>query len=102
MWQLLNPFPLGVIQSFLKPIDDDFVGSFGLPVSLGISWVEYLFVIPSSEQYLLKALLSNWSSLSEIRVQGTLNRVTMFLQTNLLASTYLMLASGLASTHLVK
>ena len=37
-----------------------------------------------------------------MRVQGTPNHVTMFLQTNLLASTSLMLASGSALTHLVK
>ena len=38
MWQLLYPSFLGVILSFLKPIDDNFVGSFSLPISLGISW----------------------------------------------------------------
>ena len=59
-------------------------------------------MIPSLQQYLLKALLSNWSPLFEMRVRETLNRVTIFLQMNFLASASLMLANGLVSTHLVK
>ena len=59
-------------------------------------------MIPNSQQYLLKVLLSNWSPLSEMRVWRILNRVTMFFHTNLLTSTSLMFASSSASTHLVK
>ena len=45
--------------------------------------MEYLFVIPKSQQYLLKALLSNCRTLSKIRVWGNPNWVTIFFQTNL-------------------
>ena len=76
--------------------------SLGLSISLEVAEVEYLFVIPKSQQYLLKALLSNWRPLSEIGVWGTPNRVTIFFQIKFLASTSLMLARGSASTHLVK
>ena len=48
--------------------------------------MEYLFVMPRSQQYLLKALLSNCSLLSEMSVWGIPNQVTIFFQTNFLAS----------------
>ena len=38
MWEFLYPPSLGVVQSFLKPIDYDLVGGFGLSVPLRISW----------------------------------------------------------------
>ena len=38
MWEFLYPPFLGVVQSFLKPIDYDLVGGFGLSVPLRISW----------------------------------------------------------------
>ena len=38
MWEFLYPSPLGVVQSFLKPIDYDLVGGLGLSVPLRISW----------------------------------------------------------------
>ena len=38
MWEFLYPPPIGVVQSFLKPIDYDLVGGFGLSVPLRISW----------------------------------------------------------------
>ena len=72
------------------------------PFPYGYAWVEYLFVMPRSQQYLLKALLSNYSPLSKIRVQGIPNRVTIFFQTTLLASTSLIFANGSVSTDLVK
>ena len=48
------------------------------PFPYGYAGVEYLFVMPRSQQYLLKALLSNCSPLSEMRVRGILNRTTIF------------------------
>ena len=38
MWEFLYPPSLGVIQSFLKPIDYDLVEGFGLSVPLRIIW----------------------------------------------------------------
>ena len=38
MWEFLYPPSLGVIQSFLKPIDYNLVGGFGLSVPLRVSW----------------------------------------------------------------
>ena len=38
MREFLYPSPLGVIQSFLKPIDYDLVEGFDLSVPLRISW----------------------------------------------------------------
>ena len=38
MWEFLYPPSLDVVQSFLKPIDYDLVGGFGLFVPLRISW----------------------------------------------------------------
>ena len=38
MWEFLYPPPLGVVLSFLEPIDYDLVGGFGLSVPLRISW----------------------------------------------------------------
>ena len=38
MWGFLYPPSLGVVQSFLKPIDYDLVGGFGLSIPLRISW----------------------------------------------------------------
>ena len=38
MWEFLYPLSLGVVQSFLKPIDYDLVEGFGLFVPLRISW----------------------------------------------------------------
>ena len=38
MWELLYPPSLGVVQSFLKPIDYDLVGGFDLSIPLRISW----------------------------------------------------------------
>ena len=77
----LPPFPLRFILPFFQPINYDFINCFRLPVSLWVSKVEYLFLIPSSPQYLLKALLSNWRPFSEIKVCGTSNLVTIFFQT---------------------
>ena len=38
MWEFLYPPSLGVVQSFLKPIDYHLVEGFGLFVPLRISW----------------------------------------------------------------
>ena len=38
MWEFLYPPSLGVVQSFLKPIDYDLVRGLGLSVPLRISW----------------------------------------------------------------
>ena len=37
MREFLYPSPLGVVQSFLKPIDDDFVNNLSLSISMRIS-----------------------------------------------------------------
>lgn len=56
------------------------------PLPWGYAGVEYLFFMPKSQQYLQKALLSNWSPLSDMRVFRTPNLVTMFRHTNLFTS----------------
>ena len=38
MWEFFYPPSLGVVQSFLNPIDYDLVGGFDLSVPLRISW----------------------------------------------------------------
>lgn len=76
--------------------------AFAWPLPWGYAGVEYLLFMPKSQQYLQKALLSNWSPLSDMRVFGTLNLVTMFSHTNLFMSWSWMLARGSASTHSVK
>ena len=72
------------------------------PFPCGYAGVEYLFVMPRSQQYLLKALLSNCSPLFEMKVRGILNRVTIFFQTNLFAYASLIFANDSVSTHLMK
>ena len=100
--QLFHPFTLNIVQPLLEFAHYDLINSLGLPIPLWIAEVEYLFLMPKSQQYLLKALLSNWRPLSVMRVWGIPNRVTIFFQTNLLASTSVIFANGSTSTHLVK
>ena len=38
MWEFLYPPSLSVVQFFLKPIDYDLIGGFGLTIPLRISW----------------------------------------------------------------
>ena len=53
--------------------------------------MEYRFLIFSSKQKVLKAMLSNYGPLSTIIACGILNRQAMFLQTNLETSLSLIL-----------
>ena len=66
MWQLLYPSSLGVIQSFLKPIDNDFVDSLGLSISLRINWgwvpvCDPQFATVSSEGFAVKLESIIWN-----------------------------------------
>ena len=68
----------------------------------GYARVEYLFIMPRSWQKSWKFLLSNCNPLSEMRVFGTPNLVTIFFHTNFLTSTSRMLATASALAYLVK
>ena len=96
---LLPIFPSSL---FLSPFTMTLLIASACQFPWGYAGVEYLLVIPRSQQYLLKDLLLNWRPLSEMRVWGTPNSVTIFFQTNFLASTSLIFAKGSTSTHLVK
>ena len=87
---------------FLSPLTMTLLTASACPFLCGCARVEYLFIMPRSQQYLLTALLSNWRPLSKMRVRGIPNQVTIFFQKNLLASTSLIFANGSASIHLVK
>ena len=102
VWQLFQLFPFASSNLFLSPLTMTLLTASACPFPYGYAEVEYLFFMPRSQQYLWKTLLSNWSPLSEISVWGIPNRVTIFFQTNVLASTSLIFANGSASTHLVK
>ena len=102
MKELVNPLALSFIYPFLQPINYDLINSLGLLIPLWVGEVKYLFLMPSSQQYLLKTLLSHWSPLSDMSVGGISNPVTIFFHTNFFASMFLMLDNGSASTHFVK
>ena len=95
-------FPFALSSLFLSPLTMTLSIASACPFPWGYAGVEYLLVMPKSQQYLLKAFLSNWSLLFEMRVRGIPNRVTIFFQRNLLASTSLIFANGSVSTHMVK
>ena len=95
-------FPFASSSLFLSPLTMTLLTVSAYPFPYGYVGVEYLFVMSRLQQYLIKALLSNWSPLSEMSVWGIPNWVTIFFQTNLLASTSLIFANDSASTHLVK
>ena len=78
-------FPFASSNLFLSPLTMTLLTTSACPFHCGYAEVEYLFVIPRSQQYFLKALLSNYSLLSEMSVWGIPNRVTIFFQTNFLA-----------------
>ena len=95
-------FPFASSNLFLSPLTLTLLIASACPFPCGYAGVEYLFIMPRSHQYLLKALLSNCKSLSEMRARGTLNLVTIFFQMNFIASISLIFANGSTSTHLVK
>src|SRR6266702_2939836 len=92
-------FPFASSSLFLSPLTITLLTASACLLPCGYAGVEYLFLMPSSEQYSLKALLSNWSPLSETRARGIPNRVTIFFQTNFFTSTSRMFARGSASTQ---
>ena len=94
--------PLASSSLFFNPSAMTLFVAFAWLLPWGYAGVEYLFFMPKSQQYSRKALLLNWSPLSETRVFGIPNLVMIFHHTNLFTSWSRMLARGSASTHLVK
>ena len=94
--------PLASSSLIFNPIKIVLLIALACPLLWGYAGVEYLFVMPKSRQKSRKALLSNCNPLSEMMVSSTPNLVTIFFHTNFLTSTSQMLASALASAHLVK
>ena len=94
--------PFASSNFFFNPSTMTLLVASACPLHCGYAGVEYLFFMPNPQQYLWKALLSNWRQLSDMRVFGILNLVTIFHHTNFFTSWFRMLARGLASTHLVK
>ena len=78
VWEPFHPFSLRIIQSLLKSTHYNLLTVLACSFPCGYAGVKYLFVMPRSQQYLLKAFLSNCSPLSEMRVRGILNRTTIF------------------------
>ena len=93
--------PLASSNLFFSPLTITLLTASASPFPCGQARVEYLFLMLNSPQYLLKALISNWSPLSEIRVWGIPNLVTIFFHANFFASTSLILDNDSASTHFV-
>ena len=87
---LFNPFRIALLTAL------------ACPLLWGYAGVDYLFMMPRSRQKSQKALLSNCNPLSEMRVFGTPNLVTIFFHMNFLTSTSRMLASASASAYLMK
>ena len=87
-----------------------FFNSFTMALLVASTWpllcryakVEYPFLMPRLLQNSQKALLLNYSPLSDTRDFGTLNLVTVFLHTNFLTSTSQIFANAFTSAHLVK
>ena len=103
MWcSLSTHFPFASSSLFFKTSMMTLFVASAWPLLWGYDRVECLFFIPNTQQYLQKVLLSNWSPLSEMRVFGTPNLVTIFRHMNLFTSWSRMFARGSASTHLVK
>ena len=100
--QLLGLVTLGTVQSSLQPIKIVLLTASACLLHWGYIEVEYLFMMPRPRQKSRKTLLSNCNLLSEMRVSGIPNLVTMFFHTNFLTSTSQMLARASASAHLVK
>ena len=61
-------FPFASSNLFLSPLTMTLLTVLACPFSFGYARVEYLFVMPRSQQYLLKALLSNYNPMSEMSV----------------------------------
>ena len=56
---------------FLSPLTVTLLTVSAYPFPCGYAGVQYLFAVPKSQQYLLKALLSNWRPLFEMRVRDS-------------------------------
>ena len=95
-------FPLAHSSLFFSVVSGVLFVASACPLLRGQRGVEYRFLIFSSKQKVLKAMLSNCGPLSTIIACRILNRKTMFFQNNVETSLSLMLAQASASTHLLK
>ena len=99
VWQLFHTFTFCIIQPLLESTHYDLIDSLDLSIPL---WISRGGVPLPNAQFITVPPEGFGRPLSEMRVWGILNWVTIFFHTNLLASTSLVFASCSASTHLVK
>ena len=83
----LAQLPLTPSNLLFNPLRIALLAASACPLLRGYAGVEYLFMMPRSQQKSQKALLSNCNPLLEMRVFGTPNLVTIFFHTNFLTST---------------
>ena len=74
--------PFALSNLFFNSLTINLLVASACPLLCGLVSLDYLFLIPNSQQYLRKALLLNWRPLSNMRVCGMPNLVTIFHQKN--------------------
>lgn len=74
--------PFALSNLFFNSLTINLLVASACPLLCGLVSLDYLFLIPNSQQYLRKALLLNWRPLSKMRVCGMPNLVTIFHQKN--------------------